>query len=120
VFADDFLKSLGKNIMNGINYVMDKLNQFGDWIVKQLTIAAAKLVKAGKMVGDALTRFAEQVKTEWGKFKERAKELAKDIAMAGVRAAQAIERFKEKVKNAVTSFFKSIAERTKKIIAAIK
>ncbi|WP_055109372.1 Mbeg1-like protein [Paenibacillus ihumii] len=120
IFADDFLNSLGKNIMNGINYLLDKLNQFGDWIVKQLAIAALKLIKTGKKVGEALTRFAEQVKMEWEKFKERAKELAKDIVVAGVRAAQAIERFKEKVKNAVASFFKSIAETTKKILKAIK
>lgn len=120
LFADDFLSSLGKNIMNAINYVMDKLNQFGDWIVKQLSIAAAKLVKAGKKVGEAFTRFAEQVKTEWGKFKERAKEFAKDVVVTGIRVAQAIERFKEKLRNAVTSFFKSVAERTKKILTAIK
>ncbi|WP_110934065.1 Mbeg1-like protein [Paenibacillus bouchesdurhonensis] len=120
LFADDFLKSLGKNIMNAINYAMDKLNQFGDWIVKQLTIAAAKLVKAGKMVAEAFTRFVEQVKIEWGKFKERAKEFAKDVVITGVKAAQAIERFKEKLRNAVTSFFKSVAEKTKKILTAIK
>ncbi|AZK48622.1 Mbeg1-like protein [Paenibacillus lentus] len=120
LFVDDFLKSLGKNIMNAINYAMDKLNQFGDWIVKQLTIAAAKLVKAGKMVAKAFTRFVEQVKVEWGKFKERAKEFAKGVVITGIKAAQAIERFKEKLRNAVTSFFKSVAEKTKKILTAIK
>ncbi|MNJ54818.1 hypothetical protein D3C77_502750 [compost metagenome] len=71
-------------------------------------------------MGEALTRFADQVKTEWGKFKGQAKDFAKDVVVTGVRAAQAIERFKNKIKNAVTSFFKSVAAGTKKIITAIK
>lgn len=119
LFMDDFLHSLTENISNAISFSIEKLKQFGDWLVKKLAEAVEKFKELERQVSLVLIQFVKDVQEGWNRFKGWVADFAEDVKNGAIEAVQAMERFKDKIAKAVTSFFHSIAEGTKKIIKAI-
>ncbi|GAA0137007.1 hypothetical protein YSY43_38480 [Paenibacillus sp. YSY-4.3] len=117
LFTDDVIRVSAKNIWNAIDYSIDQLKKFGDWLIALLTSAVAKLKQAGNIVAVGAAKFAERLKGGWEKFKEGVIVFSRTLVEA---TEQAIEHFTNKLKQAVTNFCINIAEGTKKILTAIK
>ncbi|MFD3262201.1 Mbeg1-like protein [Paenibacillus lentus] len=117
LFTDDLIRSLSKNIGNAIDYAIEKLNQFGDWLMTMLNKAGAKIKQAGNLVVVGAAKFAERVRSEWEKLKEGVVVFSRTLVDT---TKQTIEHFMNRLKKAVTNFCIQVAEGTKKVLAAIK
>ncbi|WP_223068050.1 Mbeg1-like protein [Paenibacillus caui] len=119
LFMDDYLNSQGKIIRNTFEYSVEKLKQFGDWMVDRLTSVAAKMIQFGIQTYEAFTRFLRIMQAGWNLLKEGAMNFVKDVKDKAVSAVEAVDRFKDKITRSVTDFFQSVAEGTKKFIDVI-
>lgn len=119
LFMDDYVRALERNFLHAIDLCIEKLKQFGDWLMGVLEAAVEKFKELERQVSLALIQFVKDVQEGWNRFKGWVADFAEDVKNGAIEAAQAMERFKDKIAKAVTSFFQSIAEGTKKIIKAI-
>ncbi|AWB45602.1 hypothetical protein DCC85_16310 [Paenibacillus sp. CAA11] len=120
LFSDDFIHSLGKNLSNLGQFVMEKLQQFGDWIVKKFEQAVDKMKEVAGNIGAAVAKFAQQVKDGWAQMRAGIQDTARAIKDGAEAAAAAVGQFMTRMAQAIKNLCNAIVEGAKKTIQALK
>ena len=112
VALNDFVAVVGiaiENIKKLWAFIIDKLVQFGNWIIK-----------VADEIGKAFWKFVDGVKLAWDKLQNFIVGLYNEIIATGKAVVAAIDRFKDKATAAIAKFFTCLANGLKKYYSAAK
>ncbi|MDD4049228.1 MAG: DUF2974 domain-containing protein [Clostridia bacterium] len=117
LFADDLLKTGGRDIKKIITVSLQKLEVIANFILNIITQIGIKITQFTDAIGKALSKFAAEAKKAWVKLQVYITGLVNEIINTGKAVETAITNYANKITTVVTNFFTSLTGGVKRFIA---